>query len=390
MIAREVDTPDLEKLFLQIHVDCNRHDPRFIRPLDKDILAVFDPKKNKTYRHGKISRWILFDDGGEAVGRIAAFTNRKYKNKGDTMPVGGIGFFDCRNDARYAHKLFKTAHEWLAAQGMEAMDGPINFGERDMWWGLLVEGFDSAVYGMNYNPPYYQDLFESFGFKIFYYQICWKLPLAGDETQLQSKFHAAHKKFVADPDFTATFINKNDEAGFAHDFCVVYNKAWAKHESNKNIQEKHALKLFHSMKPIMDEELLWFAYYRGEPIAMWISMPDINQIIQYLNGKLNILGKLKFAYYRWQGAITRMVGFVFGIVPEFQGTGVDYFMIVEAEKVIKAKGRYSEIELQWQGDFNSKMLNISRNLGATEKRRLATYRYLFDENRIFQRHPVLD
>ena len=135
---------------------------------------------------------------------------------------------------------------------------------------------------------------------------------------------------------------------------------------------------------------MWFAYHRGEPIAMWISMPDINQVIKHLNGKFNLWAKMKFAYYRWRGSITRMVGFVFGVIPEFQGTGVDYFMIVEAEKVIKAKGRYKEVELQWQGDFNPKMLNISRNLGAVEKRRLVTYRYLFDKNAIFKRHPVLN
>ncbi|RLD19925.1 MAG: hypothetical protein DRI69_07315 [Bacteroidetes bacterium] len=389
MIVREVNTPDLEKLFLQVHVDCNRDDPRFIRPLDQDILAVFDPGKNKTFRFGEVKRWILFDEAEAAVGRIAAFTNRKYKNKGDTVRVGGIGFFDCRNDTRYADRLFQTAQDWLAEQGMEAMDGPINFGERDMWWGLLVEGFDSAVYGMNYNPPYYQKLFEDFGFRVFYNQICWALPMANEKAQLQKKFYDQHDKFAADPDFQARHIKKQEEAKFAHDFCAVYNKAWAKHGGNKNIEEKQALKIYHAMRPVMDENLVWFVYHRSVPIAMWISMPDINQVIRHLDGKLDLWGKLKFAYYRWRGEINRMVGFVFGVVPEFQGTGVDYFMIVEAERGIKVKGRYTDVELQWQGDFNPKIINISLNLGAIQKRRLVTYRYLFDENMIFQRHPTI-
>jgi hypothetical protein len=86
----------------------------------------------------------------------------------------------------------------------------------------------------------------------------------------------------------------------------------------------------------------------------------------------------------------KFVGLVFGVVPEFQGKGVDYFMIVEAEKVIKAKTHYKDLELYWQGDFNPKMLNISKNLGAKQTRLMITYRYLFDPNKPFNRHPILD
>ena len=143
------------------------------------------------------------------------------------------------------------------------------------------------------------------------------------------------------------------------------------------------------MKPVMDERLVWFVYHKGEPIATWISIPDINAIIKYLNGQFDLLSKLKFLYYKKVGVCRRFVGLVFGIVPEFQSKGVDYFMIVEAEKVIKSIGQYKETELLWQGDFNPKMLNISRNLGAVQSRKLITYRYLFDRSKPFTRHPIL-
>src|SRR5690349_19567026 len=145
--------------FLEVNRVLNADDPNYIQPLAKDIREVFDPKKNKAFRHGEATRWILRSNDGKLIGRIAAFTNKKYRNKGDEGPVGGIGFFECINDQQAADMLFDVAKHWLLQRGMQAMDGPINFGERDRWWGLLVKGFEPPVYCLNYNPPYYQDLF---------------------------------------------------------------------------------------------------------------------------------------------------------------------------------------------------------------------------------------
>ena len=147
--------------FLQVAVELYKNDPKWIRPLDKDINEVFDAKKNKAFRFGEIERWILKDEEGKLIGRIASFINKKYKNKGDDVPVGGIGFFESINNQQATDLLLDNAKHWLLQKGMEAMDGPINFGERDKWWGLVTNGFDEPMYGMNYNPPYYQELLEN-------------------------------------------------------------------------------------------------------------------------------------------------------------------------------------------------------------------------------------
>jgi hypothetical protein len=157
-------------------------------------------------------------------GRIAAFTNKRYKNKGDDVPVGGIGFFDCIHDQQAANLLLDTAKNWLAGQGMEAMDGPINFGERDRWWGLLVEGFQSPLYAMNYNPPYYRQLFETYGFQPFFHQICFgKKP----KKALSQKVVERHAIFGNDPQFSVRTIKKSMLEKYAADFTTVYNAAWA-------------------------------------------------------------------------------------------------------------------------------------------------------------------
>ncbi|MEO5501703.1 MAG: hypothetical protein ABIR31_09700, partial [Ginsengibacter sp.] len=145
----------LEKSFLEVPLFIYKDDPNYIRPLDKDINDVFNPKKNKAFRFGECTRWLLRDENKDRfIGRVAAFVNNKYKNKGDTQKTGGIGFFECINNQEAADMLFDVAKAWLMQRGMEAMDGPINFGERDRWWGLVVEGFKPPIYLMNYNPPY--------------------------------------------------------------------------------------------------------------------------------------------------------------------------------------------------------------------------------------------
>ena len=381
------ESPNLSD-FLKVNVKINKGNPNYIRPLDQDVRSVFDLKKNRFLKKGKACRWLLKDDSGELIGRIAAFVNPRYKNMGDKYKTGGIGFFDCIDDQEAANLLFDTGKKWLEEQGMEAMDGPINFGERDRWWGLLVEGFHAPPYGLNYNPPYYQKLFETYGFKNFYNQICWKMALSED-AQLSEKFYAAHERFEKDPDFTAQHYNKKQLKKFAQDFCDVYNGAWASHKGNKSMAVAQAVKMFKKMGPIVDGRIVWFAYHKGKPIAMWLNIPDINQMIRHLNGKFHLLAKIHFMILKWRKICRGMVGVVFGVVPEHQGTGVDYYMIVEGEKEIKTNTKYRELELQWQGDFNPKMLNISKNLEAEKARTLITYRYLFDQDAEFERHPIL-
>jgi hypothetical protein len=382
-----VSDKNLAKDFLQVPLIIYKNDPHFIRPLDKDINDVFDPKKNKAFRFGECNRWLLKDKDENLIGRIAAFVNKKYKNKGDDQKTGGIGFFECINNQEAADMLFDVAKSWLMQRGMEAMDGPINFGERDRWWGLVVEGFKPPIYLMNYNPPYYQALFENYGFKKFFDQICWYLLV---QTQLNEKFIEMDKKYSADPDFKAAHIRKNHLEKFASDFCKVYNKAWASHEGNKQLKKEVALKMFQSMKPVMDEKLVWFVYFKNEPVAFWVNLPELNQIFKHFNGRFGLIEKLRFLWLKKRGMNDKFTGIVFGVVPEFHGKGIDYFMIMQGAKVIKGQTNYNELELQWQGDFNPKILNISKNIGAKRSRLLTTYRYLFDRTKEFKRHPILN
>lgn len=374
--------------FIQVAVDLNKQDPNWIRPLDKDINEVFDKDKNKAFRFGEAIRWILKDDSGKLIGRIAAFTNKKYKNKGDDVPVGGMGFFECINNQQAANLLFDTAKNWLAGKGMEAMDGPVNFGERDRWWGLITQGYTPPLYCMNYNPPYYVSLFENYGFKVFFNQVCFGL----DATKpLAQKTMERHKMHEEDPDISFDTIKKNNLSKYVLDFVEVYNKAWAGHGGLKQLNKEQVSLMFKKMKPVMDEDILYFAYHKGTAIAMFINLPDINQYFKHLNGKFGLLQKLEFVWRQRFRKTKKFVGMVFGVVPEWQGKGIDSYIIGECRKIVqKPNQQYLDYEMQWIGDFNPKMINVAESFGDTfRSRNLATYRYLFDRNKEFHRHPMV-
>jgi hypothetical protein len=384
----EVITAADKRDFLEVNALMNRSNPCYIRSLDHEVNAVFDPAKNKSFKYGEAIRWIAKDDGGNTIGRIAAFTNSKYLNRGTDFPVGGVGFFDCIDDQATANVLFDTAKAWLQNKGMEAMDGPINFGDRDKWWGLMVEGFDDEpMYGMSFNPPYYEQLFEGYGFSDYYNQYYYFMKV---DAPLPPRFPERHAKFKAKAGYEARHVKIKDLEKYAGDFATVYNAAWAQHGEGKEITREQVLKLFKNIKPIMDERTVWFAYYKEDPIAMFINIPDLNQYFKHFNGKFGLIEKLRVWWMKQTGSNKRLTGLVFGVIPKYQSLGIDSFMIYESALLIQHKGWYDQYEMGWAGEWNPKMINVYKSLGAEQSRRMITFRYLFDRNKPFERQPMIE
>ncbi len=253
--------------------------------------------------------------------------------KGDDVPVGCIGFFECTNDQSAANLMLDTAKKWLEDEGMQAMDGPVNFGERDRWWGMVTKGFSEPLYCMNYNPPYYVTLFEQYGFKVFYDQICFT---AKPKEPFEKKVWERHDILAADPQFSSAHLKKNDLEKYAKDFAAVYNKAWAGHGGLKELSYEQVLIMFKKMKPVMDEKIINFAYYNKDPIALFVNLPDLNQWFKYLNGKFGLVQKLKFLVLKQFKKNKKFTGLVFGVVPEWHGKGVDAYLIGETGKYVQS------------------------------------------------------
>jgi len=385
----EVNNKETENIFLSINAEINKKNPVYIRPLDNEVNDVFNPLYNKNFQHGNAKRWILFSDQQQPIGRIAAFVNERYINNGTDFEVGAFGYFDCIENQLAANLLFDTAKTWLLEQGVEAMDGPINFGDRDKWWGLLIEGFDKPpLYGMSFNPAYYQQFFENYGLKNYYNQYYFTMEV---DTPFSDKIVDRHAKFKAKEEYSAHHIKLNNLEKYANDFATVYNAGWAQHGEAKEISKEEVLHLFLKMKQVMDERLIWFAYYKEDPIAMFINIPDLNEYFKHFNGKLGLIEKLRLLWMKKKGYCKKATGLAFGVIPKFQALGIDSFIIQEVALYVKGKGWYNEYEMGWAGDWNPRMINIYKGLDGKQSRHLVTYRYIFDESKNkFERHPIME
>lgn len=386
----EVLSKAQQRQFCALPHRLHHQEPAYIGPLDNEVEAVFDPAKNKLFAAGgQAQRWLLTDTQGVVIGRIAAFVNVLTATATDaSLPAGGLGFFECINDQAAANQLFDVACDWLRARGMLAVDGPINFGDRDRFWGVLIEGFDREPnYGMFWHPAYYQGLFEAYGFQLYFKQYtCWRPVLL----PLHPSFHQKLTNFQASGEFRFAHARKAEPEKLAQDFLHVYNLAWGRHAGVQPMTIEQARTIVREMKAVLDERILAFAYRGDEPVAFFINIPELNQIFKRVGHRLNLFGKLRFVYEQWRYMRRRdkkMLGIIYGVVPEFQGKGVDQALIAWTQLPFSAIG-YRDIEMNWIGDFNPRMLVTTRSIGAKIIKTHATYRKLFVD-RPFERYPII-
>jgi len=376
----EVNSKKDKKDFIKIACSIYKNEKNWIRPLDKDIDSVFDPKKNKAFRKGDVKRWVL-KDNDKVIGRIAAFYSKKIDN--EKLKVGGCGFFECIDNQKASTKLFDTAKNWLEEKGYSSMDGPINFGERDKWWGCLVEGFDiDPNYQQNYGKDYYQVLFENYGFKILFKQFTFFKKI---KTPLSEKLKYKAERALKNKDYSFRMLEKKNIDNYILDFMKIYNEAWAKYPGVSALKLAQARSIFNQLKPILDEKILWFAYEKDEPIGFFICIPEMNQIFKYVNGKLDLIGKIKTYYHlKIKKSCKKIIGLVFGIVPRHQGKGVDGALIMASSNTIQKELAYTDMELNWIPDFNKAMIKVATQVQATDEVKPAkvhhTYRYNFDRS----------
>ena len=390
-VLQEVVTPALEREWLDLPKKIYKGNRNWVCPLDTDIRKVFDPARNEQFAEGEAVRWVVRNRAGEVVGRIAAFYNRE-KAALEEQPTGGCGFFESIDDQQVADLLFEASRMWLASRGMEAMDGPVNFGQRDAWWGLLVEGYEfQPLYENPYNPPYYKELFENYGFRNYFNQNTYIWKIYDDD--VNAMVHDRAKRLFSTPGYGFRQIDMSRIEEEAENFRIIYNKAWSLFSGVKPMTQEEAMKIMETMKPIIDPEIIFFAYFNDEPIGFFIMVPDLNRIIGKFNGKFGLIQKLRMLWdLKVRKASDRIFGIIFGIAPEFHGKGVESGMMrFILEKYMRTpRNHYKTIEFAWVGDFNPVMNRmIESYVCATRHKMHTTYRYLFDRTKEFHRCPRL-
>ena len=374
------------KLFHKVPHVIYRNDPNWACPLEGMVENIFKPDKNPSFKNGEAIRWVLLD-GKNLLGRIAAFYNHD-KAKTFEQPTGGCGFFECINNQEAANMLFDAARGWLKQKGMEAMDGPVNFGENYMNWGLLADGFMPQGFGMPYNPPYYVTLFENYGFQIYFRQFSYHLDTTLPE--LPERFWKIAEWVAKKPQFSFRHFSWDEKEKFIDDFAQVYDNAWRFHEHFKPIDKDDLKDFLYNSKALIEEDFIWFAYHNGEPIALFVMIPDFNQILARLKGRINLLTLPRVLWLKWRRKITRTRSLIIGIVPKYQRSGIDSAIFWHLRPVMYRKRWYREMELSWAGDFNPKIVALYESVGGKRMKTHYTMRYLFDRNKPFTRAPVIN
>jgi RimJ/RimL family protein N-acetyltransferase len=384
----EVKTRNDRKEFTDFPKKLYSTDPYWVCPLDSMVESVFDPKRNHTFKHGEAIRWILKDDGDRTIGRIAAFIDR-VRSSANRQPTGGIGFFEVAENKEAAFALLDAALEWHASRGIEAVDGPINFGENDTNWGLLVDGFVQPGFGMPYNKKYYRSYFEEYGFKDYFKQFSYHREVRGEDntiTQFPERIMKIAEWLSKRPGYTFSHFEFSNKEKYVKDIAEIYNLTWSVFKEDFTPLDHTILEeSFEKAKLIIDEKLIWFAYFNYKPIAFFVLYPDLNQIIKYFNGKLGLWNKMRFIYFKATHKMTRMRAVVGGVNPSYQNSGVESAIFYQLYKVFKKKPWFKELELSWVGDYNPKMMAIYEALGAKPAKVHITYRYLLNPELTFIR-----
>ncbi|MDD2380809.1 MAG: GNAT family N-acetyltransferase, partial [Mariniphaga sp.] len=349
--------------FYQVPEILYRNDPNYIPLLRPMVENIFNKETNTKFKQGDARRWLLKKED-KFVGRIAAFYDPDYAG-GYEQPTGCIGFFECVNDPEAAHLLFDTAKKWLYENGMEAMDGPVNFGENFFYWGLLVDGFQPQTFGMQYHPPYYHKLFESYGFKTFYKQFSYALDIT--DPDLPDRFWKIAAWVAQKPGYSYEHFSFKNQEKYIHDFMVIHQQAWADHSNYKPASYEQLKDMITEARFLLEEDFIWFVYHNEEPIAFFMMIPDLNQILKKLkSGKMNAWNILKLLYYKKMRSITRCRVIVLGVIPRFQRMGIESGIFYQLKKVMLRKKWYNDMEMSWVGDFNPKMNALFKSFGAKQ------------------------
>ncbi len=362
-----IEVKDLrsEQQFLQVPFEIYRNDPNWVCPPLVEIRSLFDPAKNPAWERGEAKRWVLLMDG-KLVGRIAAFFQVH-----TTRKEAGIGFFECRDDKDGAAVLFQTAIDWLQEKGFDEIDGPVNFGHRDSYWGLLVDGFQIPSFQDNYHPPYYKKLFEDFGFKPAYEQVTARITRADFKA---TRLAPIARRIMANPAYSFRPFLIGDTKKMARDFVEIYNQAWVHLEHFVPVEVEKMEKIIREMKPLVIPDLISFAYVDEKPAGFYISIRDINPLIRSFRGRFGGWQKLILLWRLRTQKPRKLRSIVFGVIPAHQNKGLETGMIWRFYEAIQRHPSIEEVELSWVGDFNPRMLALLDGIGAKPWKKHITFR----------------
>lgn len=355
-VENEKDKIDFIKLPWEIY----KNDSNWVPPLIFDVRKNLNPARNPFFKHSEIELFLAEKDG-KLAGRIAAIKNDNHTNFHKDN-AGFFGFFESINDENVSDLLLDTACEWVRKKGLDLIYGPVNPSTNDEC-GLLIEGFSSSpVFLMTYNPKYYQNMIENFGFEKAKDLYAYYIPAEVIKNEkVMSKLERMSELIKKRSDIRTYCINMKDLKNEVRKIEEIYNSAWENNWGFVPLTTEEFDYMSESLKMVVDPELVIFAEAEGKPAGFSLSLPDFNQVLKKLNGRILPFGFLKILLNKNKINFLRVI--IMGVKPEYQKKGIDSVFYLETIKTGNRKG-YTGAEISWVLEDNMPMRMTAEKLGA--------------------------
>lgn len=363
MQIKQVHSRKELKIFQQLPWKIYRHESLWVPPLLSQERELLWPGKHPFHDHALTALFLAFD-GAEPVGRIGACLNEQH-NVYHGERVGFWGFFECIDDRHVAQELLRAAKTWLKKQGLDSMRGPFNWSTNETC-GLLVDGFDSPPrIMMPYNPPYYGALMEAAGLARAKNLVTFELLASSPVPPRMERIANRARKRSG---ITIRAIDKKGLKKEVHVIKEIYNAAWSKNWGFVPMTSREVDFMAHELESIIDPRLLLFAEVDGDPAGFCMTLPDVNEVLKHLNGRLFPLGFLKALWWSRRISFTRLL--TLGIKEQYRRKGIEVILIIETLLRGREAG-YVGGELGWVLEDNHLMIRDIEAMGARQNK---TYR----------------
>lgn len=358
------------KQFIRLPWRIYADDPVWVPPLLSDQRKLFDRAKHPFHEHADVEYFLAWR-GSEPVGRVAAFINHRY-NEFHSDHTGFFGFFESINDRTVAHALLDAAESWVREHGARRIMGPFNFSTNDESHspGILLDGFDKPpIVLMGHGRPYYQDLVESAGYgKVEDLLAYW---IDSNETP-ERLAHVVQRIERSIDGFSIRPVNLKKLDDEVELIQQIYNSAWEQNWGFVPLTEKEIEHLAKELKPIVEPRYALLAFVNGDPAGFTLTLPDFNQALKHVNGRLLPFGIPKLLWYARK--IDRARVFALGLKPEYRGMGIDVIFFTRAFMTARELG-HTGGECSWILEDNWKMRRGLEKVGA----------YVYKTYRVYQK-----
>jgi GNAT superfamily N-acetyltransferase len=327
-------------LFIHFPWKVYRGNQNWVPPLIHDMKLILGDK-NPFFHHAEAAYFLARKDG-DVVGRIAAIMDRNHINFHKEQ-AGFFGFFECLPDVDVAQGLLNAAATWLRERDIEIMRGPMNPSVNDEC-GFLLEGFESPpMIMMTYTPPYYLDYMERCGLTksrdLFAYISVIKEVTAGGRLE---KLASGVRARV--PGITVRPANMKQFQRELETVKDIYNSAWSHNWGYVAMTNEEIEAMAKRLKPLIVPELLIIAEVNGSPAAFFMAVPDYNQVLNKMDGRMGPVGIVKFLWYSRKIRDIRVL--TLGVKEEYRKRGIEGLLYLESFKAAMKKG-YERAEMSW-------------------------------------------